>query len=52
MQISINMNHFMQIFNEKNKANLVKVKAIYDYHVGFYSKKYKKISGSYLIMLK
>lgn len=35
---------FMQIFNEKNKANLVKVKAIYDYHVGFYSKKYKKIS--------
>lgn len=35
---------FMQIFNDKNMANLVKIKAIYDYHIGFYSKKYKKIS--------
>ena len=34
---------FMNIFNEKNNGNLVKVKAVYDVYVGFYSKKYKNI---------
>ena len=32
---------FMQVFNQKNKGNLVKIKGIYDVYVGFYSKKYK-----------
>ena len=32
---------FMEIFNKKNNAHLVKVAAIYDVYVGFYSKKYK-----------
>lgn len=32
---------FMQVFNEKNKANLVKVANIYDIYVGFYSRVYK-----------
>lgn len=32
---------FMQVFNEKNKGNLVKIKGIYDVYVGFYSNKYK-----------
>lgn len=32
---------FMEIFNEKNAAKLVKVDAIYDAYVGFYGKKLK-----------
>ena len=35
---------FMQIFNQRAKADLVKVRAIYDVYVGFYSKKYKHLS--------
>lgn len=42
---------FMQIFNDKNMANLVKIKAIYDYHIGFYSKNTRKLV-IYLIMQK
>lgn len=34
---------FMKIFNEKNNGKLVKIRAIYDVYVGFYSKKYKNI---------
>ncbi len=34
---------FMMIFNAKNNGNLVKVKAVYDVYVGFYSKKYKNV---------
>ena len=35
---------FMQVFNEKNNANLVKVESVYDVYVGFYSTKYTKKS--------
>ncbi|CAM3112928.1 MetQ/NlpA family ABC transporter substrate-binding protein [Streptobacillus ratti] len=35
---------FMQIFNEKNNGTLVKVKPIYDVHIGFYSKTIKRKS--------
>ncbi|WP_231723222.1 MetQ/NlpA family ABC transporter substrate-binding protein [Caviibacter abscessus] len=35
---------FMNIFNAKNNGNLVKIKAIYDVYVGFYSKKYKAVN--------
>lgn len=35
---------FMQVFNRGRNGHLVKVKAIYDVYVGFYSKKYKKLS--------
>ena len=34
----------MQVFNEKNNANLVKVESVYDVYVGFYSTKYTKKS--------
>lgn len=32
---------FMEVFNTRNNANLVKIVAVYDVRVGFYSKKYK-----------
>ncbi|WP_066900177.1 MetQ/NlpA family ABC transporter substrate-binding protein [Streptobacillus notomytis] len=35
---------FMQIFNDRNNGTLVKVKPIYDVHVGFYSRKIKSKS--------
>ncbi|WP_064580542.1 MetQ/NlpA family ABC transporter substrate-binding protein [Streptobacillus moniliformis] len=35
---------FMNIFNERNNGTLVKVKPIYDVHIGFYSKKFKNKS--------
>lgn len=36
---------FMQVFNQKNNASLVKIAPIYNVYVGFYSSRYKNIES-------